>query len=182
MDFVAHRPIVEVAEWSPQWAVRFAQARDELVPALPSDALIEHIGSTSVPGLAAKPVIDLAVITAKVAELRRGVRVFERLGYVYNPKYFADDPDHLFLKRDTDGVRTEHLHLFMPHSPQVESHRAFRNYLIAHPEPAERYVVAKRAAALAHPDSRGRYGDAKGPVLDDLLRRAHDWAGLGPVP
>lgn len=47
------------------------------------------------------------------------VEPFDRLGYRYNPKYFADDPDHLFLRRDTAGRRTEHLHIFHPRSPET---------------------------------------------------------------
>lgn len=169
-------PLVEVVDWSPDWAVRFAADAAELVPVLPTDATVEHIGSTSVPGLPAKPIIDLLVTTADPASvLADGSGVFS-LGYTYNPKYFADDPDHIFFKRDTGGVRTEHLHVFHVRSPAPQADRDFRDYLIAHPEAARRYAEAKRAAAIAHPDSRADYGTAKETVVLALTREARRWA------
>jgi GrpB-like predicted nucleotidyltransferase (UPF0157 family) len=171
-----HLPVVEVLDWAPEWAARFARTKNELISVLPADATIEHIGSTSVPGLPAKPIIDILVVTKQVDELRTNLATLEVLGYYHNPRYFADDPDHLFLRRDTNGRRTEHLHIFHPRSPAPQSDRTFRDYLIAHPEAALRYGDAKKKIAHANPDSRGRCGQAKEPILQELLQEARTWA------
>jgi GrpB-like predicted nucleotidyltransferase (UPF0157 family) len=109
----AEPPVVEVVAWSPDWAAAFERAKTQLLPVLPPGSIVEHIGSTSVLGLPAKPVIDILVTTERIDDLRADLRDLEELGYRYNPKYFADDRDHLFLRRDTDGHRTEHLHIFI---------------------------------------------------------------------
>ncbi|HEY9293476.1 MAG TPA: GrpB family protein [Microlunatus sp.] len=175
-------PAVEILDWTPAWAERFTHDKAELATVLPADATIEHVGSTSVPGLPAKPTIDILVTTNDVDALRINLQPLEALGYYYNPKYFADDPDHLFLKRDTDGHRTEHPHIFHRRSPAPRSDRAFRDYLTAHPNAARRYSHAKKVAAKAHPDSRADYGQAKQPVFQDLLEEARAWAGIPPRP
>ncbi len=168
--------VVEVVDWTPVWGERFEQDKAELEPVLPADSTIEHIGSTSVSGLAAKPTIDILVVTAQVEALRADLRSLEALGYSYNPKYFADDKDHLYLMRDVDGRRTEHLHIFHSRSSAPESDRVFRDYLIAHRGAVQRYAEAKRAAARDHPDSRGAYGRAKETVFQQLLIEARTWA------
>lgn len=144
---------VEILEWTPAWAERFAADEVELRAVLPADATIEHIGSTSVRGLPAKPIIDILVVTCDVDILRANLQPLEALSYRYNPKYFADDPDHLFLRRDTNGRRTEHLHIFHPRSPAPRSDRAFRDYLASHPDAARRYGESKTIAAQAHPSA-----------------------------
>ena len=169
-------PLVEVLDWTPAWEERFARAQAELLMVLPADATIEHVGSTSVPGLAANAIIDILVTTSRVDELRTDLKAIQALGYCYNPKDFADDLDHLFLRRDADGRRTEHLHIFHPRSQAPQSDRTFRDYLIAHPNAAQRYGEAKRAAAQSNPESRGQYGHAKEPVLQEILHSARAWA------
>lgn len=167
---------IEIVDWTPEWAECFARARAELRPVLPADATIEHIGSTSVPGLAAKPIIDIMVVTKDYPRLRADLRPFQQLGYHHNPTYFINDPDHLFLGRDTDGRRTEHLHLFHPRSPWPEIDRNFRDYLTTHPAEARRYADAKRAAATENPNSTAEYSTAKEAVLLELLAQARLWA------
>lgn len=174
----AQSPVVEILDWTPEWAERFERDKAELAAVLPPDATIEHIGSTSVPGLPAKPILDIDVTVSDIESLRANRDPIEALGYYYNPKYFGDDPDHLFLKRDTDGRRTEHLHIFHRRSSAPRSDRAFRDYLISHPDAARRYSDAKKAAAKAHPDSRGVYGEAKSAVFLELLKEARTWAGI----
>lgn len=171
-----HRPLVEVVDWAPEWPERFDRARDELVPALPADATIEHFGSTSVPGLAAKPIIDILVVTEQVPTLLGDRTRLDGLGYFYIAAYFADDPDHLCFGRDRNGRRTEHLHVFHPRSPHPRSNRDLRDYLIAHPDAAVRYGNAKRVAASAHPDSRAAYSDEKSAMVLSLLGESRDWA------
>jgi GrpB-like predicted nucleotidyltransferase (UPF0157 family) len=147
-----------------------------LADVLPAVSGIYHVGSTSVPGMAAKPIIDIVAVVPEVEQIAADVSVLERLGYVFRPLAFPDDGDHLFFVKDMGGKRTHHLHVFGAHSPRPDENLAFRAYLTAHPREARRYEAAKRAAAKAHPDSRARYASAKEAVMFELLAQARRWS------
>lgn len=166
--------VVAVVPYDPTWPALFAQEARPLAAALPGALSVEHIGSTSVPGLAAKPVIDILVVVADVSAV--DVSALAPLGYTFRPHAFPDDSDHLFLVKDTAGVRSHHLHVFAEGSPWPPRNRAFRDYLAAHPDACRRYEAAKRAAADLHPDSRARYGDAKQDAVTRLAEEARVWA------
>jgi GrpB-like predicted nucleotidyltransferase (UPF0157 family) len=123
------RRVVEVIAYDPSWPDRFDAERRQLAELLPGASSTEHVGSTSVPGLAAKPIIDIVVVVPEVEEVAADVSGLERLGYVFRPSAFPDDRDHLFFAKDTDGTRTHHLHVFGARSPKPA-------YLAAHPEAA----------------------------------------------
>lgn len=163
--------VVVVVPYDAAWPALFAEEARLLAAALPGARSIEHVGSTSVPGLAAKPVIDIVVVAAAV-----DVAALVPLGYTFRPHAFPDDPEHLFLVKDTGGVRSHHLHVFGEGSPWPARNRAFRDYLAAHPDAARRYEAAKYAAADLHPDSRARYGEAKEDVMMRLVAEADTWA------
>ena len=171
--------VVEVVAYDPNWPDRFETERQLLVNLLPTATSIEHIGSTSVPGLAAKPIIDILSVVPDVEEIAAGVAGLERLGYMFRPWVFADDEDHLFFPKDTAARRTHHLHVFGRTSPLPHENRIFRDYLATHPEAARRYAVAKRQAADLHPDSRARYGGAKEAIMRQLMADARLWKGVG---
>jgi GrpB-like predicted nucleotidyltransferase (UPF0157 family) len=168
-------PVVEVAAYDPTWPERFAAERRRLAGTLPYALSIEHIGSTSVPGLAAKPIIDMVVVVPEVSAVTADVSGLERLGYVFRPLAFPDDDEHAFFARDTGGRRTHHLHVFASTSSSPQQNRIFRAYLVAHPEAARRYAAAKRKAAQLCPDSRARYADAKEAVMLELVEEARRW-------
>jgi GrpB-like predicted nucleotidyltransferase (UPF0157 family) len=168
--------VVEVVGYDPLWPAQFEAERRLLAVALPTAESIEHIGSTSVPGLAAKPVIDIVAVVPDVAEIAADVSPLERLGYEYRPWVFADDEEHLFLPKDTAGRRTHHLHVFGRTSPVPRQNRTFRDYLATHLDAARRYEAAKRRAAAQHPDSRARYGEAKDAVMRQVKAEAERWA------
>jgi GrpB-like predicted nucleotidyltransferase (UPF0157 family) len=166
--------VVVIVPYDPAWPALFARERELLAAALPSALSIEHIGSTSVPGMAAKPVIDIVTIVPDVRAVAVGSLVPH--GYTFRPRAFPEDPDHLFLVKDTAGVRSHHLHIFASTSPLPPENRTFRDYLAAHPDAARRYEAAKRAAADLHPDSRARYADAKQEFVLRLAAEARAWA------
>ncbi|MEV6174230.1 GrpB family protein [Streptomyces sp. NPDC051954] len=167
--------VVDVVAYDPAWPERFEIERRLLADALPMSLSIEHIGSTSVPGLAAKPIIDILVVVPDVEGVAADVSALERHRYRFRPSAFADDHDHLFFPKDTAGRRTHHLHVFGTQSPQPRENRIFREYLKVHPEVARRYEVAKHRAAALHPDSRAEYGAAKEPFVIELMAEALLW-------
>ncbi|MFF4891255.1 GrpB family protein [Micromonospora chersina] len=169
--------VVEVVAYDPAWPERFTAAQRLLVGALPTAVSIEHIGSTSIPGMAAKPIVDIQAVVPEVEAVLADLRPLEQLGYVYRPLVFPDDDQHLFFAKDTAGRRAEHLHVFGVTSPVPAENRLFRAYIAADAAAARRYEAAKRHAAERHPDSRARYGAAKEEAMRQLAAEAHLWGG-----
>ncbi|WP_262284639.1 GrpB family protein [Micromonospora sp. MA102] len=168
--------VVEVVPYDPAWPELFETERRLLSKALPEALSVEHIGSTSVPGLAAKAVIDIMVVVPEADAVIADLRPLEQLGYVYRPGVFPEDGDHLFFPKDTAGKRSHHLHVFGVRSPVPGENRVFRAYLEANPAAARRYEAAKKRAADLHPHSRGRYGAAKEETMAQLSAEARTWS------
>lgn len=165
---------VEVVDHDPAWAAMFEQERRLLLTARPTLVAVEHIGSTAVPGLAAKPTIDLLAVVAD-EELAAARLAVEGLGYIWVPESFADDPRHQFLHRLRNHKRTHHLHVLAASSPLVARYLLFRDYLRAHPDEAARYADFKLDLADRYAADRDRYIDSKPPFVDAMIERAWRW-------
>jgi GrpB-like predicted nucleotidyltransferase (UPF0157 family) len=107
---------------------------------LPRALAIEHVGSSSVPGLFAKPIIDVLAVVPDVDGVVHDHAALDRLGYVYRPLAFPEDSEHLFFRKDTGGRRSHHLHIFAVTSLRPDDNRLFRDYLAANEDAAHRYV------------------------------------------
>jgi GrpB-like predicted nucleotidyltransferase (UPF0157 family) len=132
---------------------------------------VEHIGSTAIPGLEAKPVIDLLVGVRSLPEARAlAPPALEVLGYA-----FASEPvaNQLFFWRGpADGPRSHHAHLVEHDGPLWRWQMLFRGYLRAHPEEAARYAALKRQLALRFPTDRVGYSSAKAAYIDEVVAKA----------
>lgn len=138
-----------------RWAERFAQAREALAQAFGPAALdIQHVGSTAVPGLWAKPVLDIAVAIASFDAGHAHVAAVERLGYLYRGEH-GIARRHYFV-RGTPR-RTHHLHVLERDSSDWQRHLAFRDRLRAFPALAARYAALKHASVAAAEGDRARY-------------------------
>lgn len=128
---------------------------------------IHHVGSTAVPGLEAKPIID---ILAGIEDLEAGRACFEplgELGYLHAP--YLPEEMHWFCKPDP-ARRTHHLHLVPEGSPRYRDELAFRDRLRADSGLAARYAMLKRELAERHPDDREAYTEGKGAFVRAVLR------------
>src|SRR6185503_6012983 len=130
---------IDIVPYDPAWPARFCEERETLLACLPADLVrrIEHFGSTAVPGLAAKPIVDVLVeVTDLEAAKIHIVPVLEAQGYDYfwRPTHGEDGPPFYawFIKRDPAGVRTHHIHMVEAHFEHWDS-VSFRDHLIAHP-------------------------------------------------
>jgi GrpB-like predicted nucleotidyltransferase (UPF0157 family) len=160
--------------YDPTWPRLFAELGRELRDALGAVALrIDHIGSTSVPGLAAKPVIDIQVSVAAFDPLQAFKQPLERLGYVYR----ADNPERTKRYfREPPSRRRTHLHVARAGSFSEQWALLFRDYLRAHRDVAAEYEAVKRRLAARFQQDRAAYPDAKGPFVWKVIRQADQWA------
>ncbi len=156
---------IEIAEYNPKWPERFAAERARLLTAAP-DAVIEHIGSTAVPGLGAKPIIDMMLGVKALADVP--IAAFSALGYDYVTKY-----DHMFPERRY-FVQPEafHLHCVELTTEFWRRHLLFRDYLRNHPEYARACYELKLELAKEHAGDRQAYNAAKTDFIEDAVRRA----------
>jgi len=166
---------VEIVKWSPAWAEEF-QARGALLrAALGGRAVrIDHIGSTSVKGLGAKPIVDIQVSVAAFEPLDGLVAAMSGAGYVWrkdNPeltkRYFREGP----------GARRCHVHVRRAGGWNEQWALLFRDYLRTHADARAAYERLKRDLAKQHRHDRHAYTDAKGAFLWATIERADRWAG-----
>jgi GrpB-like predicted nucleotidyltransferase (UPF0157 family) len=176
---------VRVVPYEDEWPWLFREQAAQMRAALGEVALrIDHIGSTSVPGLAAKPVIDVQISVAALEPVDAFRLPLEGLGYVFrvnNPertkRYFRESP----------GERRTHVHVRRLGSWNEQFALLFRDYLRVHPDAARRYATLKRrlAARYNQPEERTQYTDAKDPFIWRAMYAANLWAqqtGWEPGP
>ncbi len=149
---------VEIVEYDPAWPAAYRAERERLAPLLADGVELHHFGSTAVPGLAAKPVIDMIALVddldAPIAAL------VGRVGYQYPPAFNATLIHRRFLCYPTTAHRTHHLHL-VDEPGELERRLHFRDRLRADPALASEYVALKRVLAERYSDDREAYTEAK---------------------
>ena len=165
---------VEVVPHNPQWRDAFATEAKHVAAALGENVVaIHHIGSTAIPNIYAKPVIDLLVEVGDITDVDGQSSAMESLGYEVMGEYGI--PGRRYFRKDTHGIRTHHIHAFEAGSAEVERHLAFRDYMIAHLGDAQRYSELKRKLAEEHPQSIDEYMDGKDGFIKEMDRRAAQW-------
>lgn len=171
---------IEVVPYDPRWPALFDEASREIA-ALIGDYIvaIDHIGSTAVPGLAAKPVIDLLISVRSLVDAPRFLPPLVSLGYTYVPKHEVAIPERRYLHRIAGGKHTHHLHIVEPGSEFYRLQLLFRDYLRAHPTAVEEYAVLKYQLAAQFQHEREAYTDGKSAFIEKILYLAqhhHDQA------
>lgn len=179
---------VAVVPYDPRWPRMFEEERDHLLGCLPKDLVkrIEHFGSTAVPGLAAKPIVDVLVEVADLEQTKTRIApLLEAQGYDYfwRPSWGDDTPPFYawFIKRDAGGVRTHHIHMVEAHFEHWDR-LLFRDYLIQHPEVAREYAELKIRLSEAHDRDRVAYTSAKTDFVTAVSARARAYFQRRPAP
>ena len=161
--------VITIVGYDPAWPDRFAAWRRAIRAALGTTAVhIEHVGSTSVPGLAAKPIVDVQVSVVDPADEETYVPELEAIGLQLRSR----DTLHRYFRPFPGRSRDIHVHVCRLDSEWEAAHLRFRDYLRAHPEAREQYAQAKRAAAALWADDGLAYTDAKTEVILDILEQA----------
>lgn len=174
------REEVAIAPYDPAWPRSFQQEKEHLLSCLPNDLIrrVEHFGSTAVPGLAAKPIVDMLVeVTDLEATRARIAPMLEAQGYDYfwRPTHGDDGPPFYawFIKRDPHtGVRTHHIHMVERDFTDHWDRLLFRDYLIVHPEVAREYERLKVQLAKTSPHDRVAYTRGKTEFVVKLTEQA----------
>jgi GrpB-like predicted nucleotidyltransferase (UPF0157 family) len=174
--------MIEIVAYDPRWPVAFEAERGRIQAALGSLALrIDHNGSTAVPGLAAKPVIDIQVSVASLRPLDSFGAPLAAIGYVHVPG--ADDTWCPFFHRPPDWPHSHHVHVVEAGGDEERRTLLFRDYLREHPDEARRYENLKRHLAATHggadTDSREVYALAKTAFVERIIALAADRAKEG---
>ena len=165
------RGVVVVVPHDPRWRTLFARTSDELHSALGSSILaVHHVGSTAVPGLCAKPILDVLV---SIPDFARGVDLVPQLtalGYEFRPD--EDIPDRHHFRRRDGTIRSHHLSLAEPMSRHHRVTLAFRDVLRANPRLAQAYADLKLDLARRFPHDRPAYIEGKSEFVADVLAKA----------
>jgi GrpB-like predicted nucleotidyltransferase (UPF0157 family) len=165
---------VVMAEYDPEWPARFEKLSDRIAAALGPLALaIEHVGSTSVPSMCAKPIVDIDVVV-RPEDVPAAIAAVEALGYRHEGnlgvegreafRWVAEFPEH-------------HLYICPQGSPALERHLLIRDYLRKHAEAAREYAELKKQLAKKYHDNRTKYQAAKAEFVDAMMKKARQELG-----
>lgn len=164
--------IVVVSPHSPEWPKVFCAIREELLHVLsPCTMEIEHIGSTSVPGLAAKPVLDILVGARSLTAIESKIPDLVSAGYKYVARYERELPNRRYFVKSTGPLRV-HIHAVELGSAFWMEHLAFRNLLRSDSTLRSSYQELKLSLAAQYPSDKSAYQAAKGPFIQSVLAAA----------
>jgi GrpB-like predicted nucleotidyltransferase (UPF0157 family) len=166
---------IEIADYDPRWPAIFAALRARIADALGSLAQrIEHVGSTAVPGLPAKPIIDMDVVIATWSDLPATIEHLQPLGYHHEGDLGVPGREAFTTPPDTPP---HHLYVCTTDSPQLAHHLAFRDHLRGHPNTARAYAELKSSLAQRFRADRGAYTDAKTTFIERILETDEERPG-----
>jgi len=165
----ARSPLV-VADYDDRWPAYFEEVAQPVRDALADlDAEVEHVGATSVPGLAAKPIVDIDVVVDSAEDVPAAIERLRSLGYVYQGDKGIEGRAAFMWP---PGARRHHLYVVVRGSPPHVAHVEFRDYLRDHPGAARDYGVLKKELAVRYGDDPLAYGEAKTDFVTGVLRAA----------
>lgn len=161
---------IYLADYDPGWLVKFAELKQQIRDVLKDKVLLlEHVGSTSVPQLAAKPIIDIVLAVADSADELSYVPQLEKLGYVLKIRE-PDWYEHRVLKPQN---KQANLHVFTAGCSEIKRMMAFRDWLRNHPEDRKLYEATKRQLSQQKWKYIQNYADAKSAVVQEIMNRAY---------
>ena len=162
---------VIVQSYDESWKTDFIAIRDELDAALKDLALrIEHVGSTSVEGLSAKPIIDIDVVISDRSVLPEVVSALGSIGYTHEGDLGIPGRE-AFKYEGKDHLRKHHLYVCAQDSEELKRHLAFRDYLRSHPEAVAEYGRIKEEGAALYPYDIDRYIEHKSPFIENVYKQ-----------
>ena len=173
MTLGLQRGVVSLVPHSEEWGGLFKEEAARIATCLQGKVFdIEHVGSTAVPGIPAKPIIDIAVGIPDLAAIGMFVRLLEQIGYEYRGDRFVDG-NHIFVK-GPESNRTHHLHVVALGGAKWRDYVLFRDYLRSHAGARSEYAVLKRRLAEEYPFDRESYTQGKHEYIRRTIEIARD--------
>ena len=165
---------IVVVPYDPVWPELFRREAAALRAIFGSELIaIHHIGSTSIPGMSAKPIIDSMPVVRDIQQVERFDSVMIQRGY--EPRGENGIAGRRYFVKGGDASRTHHVHAYEPGNPEVARHLNFRDYLIAQPEEARQYAGLKLELARQFPHDIEGYIAGKDAFIKGILHRADEW-------
>lgn len=169
---------IEIVEYDPAWPVRFEREATRMREILGDNVVsIEHVGSTSVPGLAAKPIVDVCPVVSDMDDGETCAELLQRSGYYRSEKDRGDD--WIELGRTADDGQEFNVHVRPRDSEAVRKYLLLREYLRDHPRARDEYARVKRTAAERYPRDISKYTREKSAVIESIVQKARE-AGYEP--
>jgi GrpB-like predicted nucleotidyltransferase (UPF0157 family) len=170
---MVHRAAIVITPYDEAWPARFRAESARLQEAFRDVPVwIEHIGSTAVPGLAAKPIVDIMLGVERLAQVEARIPALEARGYEYVTEHETEIPERRFFAKPRQRPRLFHLHAVERTSDFWRRHLVFRDHLRRHPEEAAAYGALKIALAARFDDDRDGYTESKTPFIEAAVERA----------
>lgn len=166
---------VEVVPPNPSWREEFLAESKRIALVMGENIVtMHHIGSTAIPGIYAKPVIDFLIEVKDITETNAQTAAMAALGYEAMDE-FGIPGRRYFRKEQPSGIRTHNIHTYEIGSPEINRHLAFRDYMIAHPDVAQQYSELKRELAKQYPQDIEGYMDGKNEFVQMVEKKALEW-------
>ena len=167
---------VVIVEYDPSWPERFEEEGARIRGVVgPLAVGLEHIGSTAVPGLAAKPILDILLGIPSLERAADLVDPLASLGYEYVPEYEVEIPERRYFRKGPSGARTHHVHAVEHGGRFWDRHLLFRDFLRTHPRRAAEYATLKRGLAERYGRDREGYTEAKSDFIRSIEEQALRW-------
>lgn len=164
-------PVI-IFDYNPQWPIVYEEEKNRILGVIGHKVVtIEHIGSTAVPGLGAKPIIDIIVGVRRLADADECIKPLQSIGYEYVPEYEADIPERRYFRKGPANAHY-HLHIVEVTSDFWERHLLFRDFLRTHPEGAQQYLELKKDLAAKYGTERESYTEAKTSFIEQVVEHA----------
>lgn len=165
---------IEVVPYENYWSEKFQQEARRLQEAIPETVKVHHIGSTSVPGLAAKPIIDMIMEVENIECIDSWQQQFYDLGYIAKGENGISG--RRFYIHGTEEKRSYHLHVYGRGNPEITRHLAFRDYMRAHCEEARAYALLKKELAETYTYDADQYVEGKTEFIRAIDEKAKKWS------
>lgn len=166
---------VEVVPHNPAWCKDFETESKQIASAMGENLVaIHHIGSTAIPTIYAKPILDFLIEVQDIRQTDQQAETMAKLGYEALGE-FGLPGRRYFRKNRSPEIRTHNVHTYQVGSPEITRHLAFRDYLLAHPEVAQQYSDLKRQLAQQYPQDIERYMDGKDGFIKAIEQTALAW-------
>ena len=167
------RGIVELEDYNSNWEKEYLK-EEKLLKEVLKDYIIEihHIGSTSIKGLKAKPVIDILIVIKSLNQIEKIEDILKEYDYTNRGKQGVND--RFFFAKGSEDARTHYIHFVEPKSDTYYNQVYFKKYLIEHPDYIEKYCNLKQELASKYKDERSKYTQGKNDFIKDVIRKAKE--------